>query len=458
MRTWLTHLWEKYRGGFWFIPSLMTFAAMVLGLLLPEVDRQFASVTPVWMQSSAETARAMLTTLAGAMITAAGVVFSVTIVALSITSSQFGPRLLRNFLNDSVTQLALGSCLASSLYSLLLLGAFSHAGENIFLPHISIFLALFFALVTLYILIYCIHRVASAMQADIVVAEVTEDLDDAIDRLFPEKLGEASDIPPQSSQQADKRFSERTGQNAPVVANKDGYLQAIDYDGIITLAVEHDSVIKLSARPGDFIMQGMLIAELPSEVEVDKELQEKLNKTFLVGNRRTTQQDVECAVNELVEVAVRALSPGINDPFTACRCVDRLGAAMRRLAQREMPIPFRLDKEDQLRVVARGYTFPRVLNCAFDQIRQHSRGNVAVSMRLLEAMEAIARVAKGENQKAATQRQAEMVFRGCLETVAEENDRSDLSDRYRSVLEQLGVTPEEHEPFNQEWHALSGKE
>ncbi|QEG36949.1 DUF2254 domain-containing protein [Bythopirellula goksoeyrii] len=458
MRTWLVNLWDNFRSGFWFIPSLLTLLAFVLGFTMPEVDRYVSSSIPAWMHSSPETARATLTTLAGAMITAAGLVFSVTIVALSITSSQFGPRLLRNFLSDSITQLALGACLATSLYSLLLLTAFSHSEDTVFLPFVSIYLALLFALVTLYILIYCLHRVASATQADNVVAEVAEDLEDSISRIFPENIGEKSDDLVESEKKAVELFSERSPQPAPVEATKEGYLQAVDFEGIIGLAKKSDLVIKLISRPGDFLMQGIPIAEVQPGTNLDEEVQEKLNKTLIVGNRRTTQQDMECAVSELVEVAVRALSPGINDPFTAIRCVDRLGAMLRRLAKRDMPVPYRLDEEGNLRVIARGYTFPNVLDCAFDQIRQHSSGTVSVSLRLLESLEKIALCVDGDKQKAAVLRQAEMIYRGCVTAISEENDRDDLAERYWFVLKALGENPDDHEPFSQDWKGLSSQQ
>ena len=253
MKTWLMNQWENYRTGFWFIPSLMTMGALFLGFLMPEVDRYLDSSIPVWMQSSPETARATLTTIAGAMITAAGVVFSVTIVALSITSSQFGPRLLRNFLSDSITQIALGACLASSLYSLILLSAFSKTEDKIFLPFVSIYLALFLALVTLYILIYSLHRVASATQADNVVAEVADDLEDAISRIFPEKIGEKSKDLAHCENLAAELFSDRQPKVASVNADKEGYLQAINHEGIVDLAQEFDLVIKLRAGRAIFL-------------------------------------------------------------------------------------------------------------------------------------------------------------------------------------------------------------
>ncbi len=457
MKTWLANQWDNYRSGFWFIPTVLTLGAILLGFTMPEVDRYLDASIPAWMKSSPETARATLTTIASAMITAAGVVFSVTIVALSITSSQFGPRLLRNFLSDSITQLALGACLGSSLYSLILLTAFFQDEGELFLPFASIYLALLLALVTLYILIYSLHSVASATQADNVVAEVADDLESAISRIFPEDLGEKSEDISKSEQLANELFSTEANSTATIFGIKEGYLQAVDYEGLVHLSREHDLVIKLLVRPGDFLMQGLPIANIHPKDKVDDLIQDRLNKAVIVGNRRTTQQDMECAVSELVEVAVRALSPGINDPFTAIRCVDRLGAMLRRLAKRAMPVPFRTDKDGNLRVIARGYTFPNVLDCAFDQIRQHGRGNVAVSMRLLESLKFIAECVENGTHKSAVLRQAEMIYRGCERSVPEQNDCNDLAERYWFVLNQLGENPEEHEPFNLDCKTLSEK-
>ena len=202
------------------------------------------------------------------------------------------------------------------------------------------------------------------------------------------------------------------------------------------LAQDHDLILRLKSQPGDFIARDSCLVEVwPGEEksadQLDREyLDARLNEMFITGARRTPRQDVICAVNELVEVAVRSLSPGINDPFTAINCIDRLRAALGRMAGRELPSGYRCEKESgTLRVIAEPVTFREVLEAAFNQIRQYGRGSVSVTLRLLQAMTAIAESVVREEDREAIQKQAEMIVHQA-EGTPEEPDRREIRRRY----------------------------
>jgi uncharacterized membrane protein len=268
-----------------------------------------------------------------------------------------------------------------------------------------------------------------------VIASVDRDLNTAIERLFPEKKGylvfeyelrSAGDVPGDFEKDA-----------RPVLSTHSGYLQTIDHDGLMKLVVERDLLIRLEHRPGDFIAAGDILARVWPEERFEAVLSEKIDDAFILGSQRLRLQDVEFAVDQLVEIALRALSPGINDPFTAMAFVDRLGAALAHLAERRIPSGYRYDRENKLRLMADSVTFQGIVESAFNQIRQASRSNVAVTIRLLETIAVIAAHARTHAEREALRRQADMIKRGSDAALTEERDRQDVEERYQMIVKIL---------------------
>lgn len=441
MRSRLLSVWESLRYSYWFVPSLMTMAAAALAFAMAWVDRTLEDrwITEAqWLYSgSAEGARSLLSTLASSMMTVAGVVFSITIVALSLTSTQFGPRLLRNFMRDPGNQITLGAFLATFVYCLLVVRTI----RADYVPHASVTAAVVLALASLGVLIYFIHHAASSIQAPNVIANVAEDLDLAIERLFPEPMGaEADPNEPAGSMRAPADL-ETNGRS--VYAAGTGYVQAIDVKELIASAEQRDVVVRVVCRPGHFVVRDQPLAEVWPGTRCDRELTEAVRGTFVMGLQRSLAQDVEFAIDQLVEVAVRALSPGINDPFTAIQCVERLGAALVRLAGRRMPSPFRLDEHGRLRVIAYPVTFEALVDAAFNQVRQHGRASVAVSMTMLEMIALVAKFVHRTSDREALASQARMIERQSRDAVPEARDRADVRRLYEAAIAALVVHPEE---------------
>jgi uncharacterized membrane protein len=394
-----------------------------------------AKTSWVW-GGGADGAREVLSTIAGSMITVAGVVFSITIVAFQLASSQFGPRLLRNFMRDTGNQVVLGAFIATFLYSLLVLRTIRGEGSEEFVPYLSVALAIVLAVVGMGVLIYFIHHVSVAIQASNVVAVVSNELAHAIERLFPEKLGhgvpegglrKASDIPQGFASTAQ-----------PItVAGSGGYLQMIDTEKLMAVARAHDLLLELPYRPGHFVEQGSTCALAWPGERVSEQVTAQICAAFIYGPERTLTQDVEFAVDQLVEVAVRALSPGTNDPFTAIRCIDRLGEALCQLTGRAMPSPYRYDDTDTLRVIAPSVTFTGVVDAAFNQIRQYGRTSVAVTIRLLERLAVVVARTYREEDRAVLLRHAVMIEQDSREGIPQEQDRQDVQERFQAVVRAL---------------------
>jgi uncharacterized membrane protein len=444
MRTYLLNLWDATRSSYWFVPGLFAAGAVLLALFMPMLDAALAksaSPLPDWISTTTDAARATLSAIAGAMVAVTGTVFSITIVTLSLTSQQFGPRLLRRFMYDLPTQVTLGVFLSTGFYCLLILRVVEHHEGGAQAPHLSVLAAVVLAVLSMVMLIVFIHHVAILIQAPQIVAAVASDLDDAIERLFPEATEPAGDDEPPAAD--GRRQEQQLAKNFLAVrTTREGYIQAIDIDGLMQIAGQRDLVVRLRPRPGDFIAAGLPLADVwpggkgsLEDLSAD-ELTAPFNEKVIVGIRRTPRQDVECAIEELVEVAVRSLSPGINDPFTAINCVDRLGASLGRLAEKRLSRPYRCDDEGQLRIITRPESFPGALDAAFNQIRQHARSSVAVTIRLLEALATIAQHVANEADRKAVRLHAEMVSR-MSESFSEEHDKREVQDRFERVIEWL---------------------
>ena len=440
MKALLLKYWDRLRSSFWFVPAAMACLAAALALSAVAIDR---AVTDDWLErlgwsysGGAEGAGLLLGTVAGSMIAIAGTVFSMTLVAMSLASSQLGPRLLRNFMRDTANQVVLGTFVATFVYCLLVLRTIRRADEVAFVPHLSVSIGVLLAMVSIGVLIYFIHHVSVSIQADEVVARVGRELEDGIDRLFPGRLGKAGAEAPALPAELDlpAAFAREA---RPVGAAEDGYLQLIDGDALMALASREDLLLRLERRPGHYLVKGQTMVMVWPADRVTDTLVEQLNDAFVFGNQRTATQDVEFSLHQLVEIAVRALSPGINDPFTAIACLDRLGSALCRLARRDAPSPLRHDDEGRLRLVAPGSSFAGIVDAAFNQIRQSARSNPAVAIRMLDVIAQIAGHVQHTRDAACLRRHAGMIVSGSRDAVPEADDRRAVEARFTAAVQAL---------------------
>ncbi|MBD2185628.1 DUF2254 domain-containing protein [Aerosakkonema funiforme] len=438
MKIKLLKLWDSLHTSYWFVPTLMAIIATALAIAMLTLDRVDLS-GPIeqlgWVYTGGpEGARTVLSSIAGSMITVAGTVFSITLVALQLASSQFGPRLLRNFMQDTGNQVVLGTFIATFIYCLLVLRTIRGEDYDVFVPQISVTVGIVLAIVSIGVLIYFIHHASTSIQASHVISEVGNELDKAIERLFPEKIGQDTK---HIGRQIDEIPTSFDREACAIVAVCSGYLQAIDDNKLMEIAQQKDLLLRLNYRPGKFIFRGTkLVMVWPGKL-VNEKLAKEINSAFILGRQRTEQQDVEFLVNQLVEIAVRAISPGVNDPFTAIQCIDQLSAALCCLAEREFPSPYRYDDDNKLRVIADATTFVHLTDAAFNQIRQYSKPDVAVVIRLLEAIAIIATHTQNKNHRDVLLRHAETIKRSSDREISEEYDRFCIQERYLAVVKAL---------------------
>ena len=437
MKNRLLNLWEMVRTSFWFVPSLMIIVAIGLSFVLVTVDKiiepENLRVFRFLYAGGPVGARSILSTIAGSMITVAGVTFSITIVALTLTSSQFGPRLLRSFMRDTGNQIVLGTFIATFIYCLLVLRSVYSIDGRVFVPGIAVTFAMILAVINVGVFIYFIHHVSTSIHADRVIAVVYQELSEHIQRLFPEKIGYGS-VQIENEMNGPQSTEDRYNHVYDITVSESGYLQTIDGDSLFKITEEHDFFIHLLFRPGEFIVEGNSLAIVKSTEPFQEVFAEQIVSSFIIGPQRIPEQDVEFAIYQLVEVALRALSPGINDPFTAIACIDRLGSALCCLSNRAFPFPRRYNAEGRLQVIAKPPTFEGVVNAAFDQIRQYGVTSVAVTIRLLESLKTIAERARNSEQRQAILRQADMIARTSQDSIKDTNDKDDIQQRYQDLL------------------------
>jgi uncharacterized membrane protein len=440
MKTRLINVWESLRTSFWFIPSLMVLLSIGLSVLTVSLDHlehyTFVKGLSWAWTGGALGAREMLSTIAGSMMTVTGVTFSITIVTLALAANQFGPRVLRSFMRDRGNQVVLGTFISTFTFCLLVLGRVRDLDETEFIPYLSVTVAVALALISLGVLIYFIHHVSYSIQAENLIATIADELHEVMDRLFPEKVGIAQEEEV-GERDAERIRQELRGKSSVVRSKESGYLQTIGTEGLLHIAKEKNLFIQLYRRPGDFISADSVILETWPLGVYPGELDQDLNDHFVIARRRTPVQDVEYPIHQLVEVALRALSPSLNDPYSAVNCIDRLGAALVQLAQRDMPSPYRYDDRKQLRLVMEASSFTCMADIAFNQIREYGSTSVQVILRMLDHIAVIAERTRRREDRTALKRHAGLIRDQALMELKNEYDKEKVEGMFRKALQAI---------------------
>ncbi|HZI20835.1 MAG TPA: DUF2254 domain-containing protein [Pyrinomonadaceae bacterium] len=424
------------RSSLWFLPSLLVLGSVLLALGLIEVDLRLdpalREAYPRFFAVEAEGSRAMLSAVAGSMITVAGVVFSVVIVSLSLASTQYTSRVLRNFMRDRANQAVLGVFLGIFAYCIVVLRTFSAAGAGEeFVPSIAILTGALLSLVGLGFLIFFIHHTAAAVQASEIIASITEETTAAIDKLFPEELGAGDESPGAAGEGVTNGGGWRL-----VPSTETGYVQTVEVETLLSFAKERGVCIKVARGAGEFAAEGKPIVFVSASREPTPEEVKALNAAFAVGNYRTAEQDPAFGIRQLVDIALKALSPGINDTTTAINCIDYLGFILSRLAPRRLD-PRRTRGDDGHRVILKEVSFENYVDEAFNQIRQNAEGNVSVLIRMLGAVREVAANVQDEGRRSILSEHVELILELARRSVPSERDLDQVEEEGETTKEAL---------------------
>ncbi|MDY7219078.1 DUF2254 domain-containing protein [Denitrificimonas sp. JX-1] len=439
----LIKLWGDLRSSFWFVPTLMVALSVLLASVLVEIDtrisKDWLNQWPRLFGVGSDGARDMLSTLAGSMMTVLSITFSMTLLALSLASGQYSSRVLRNFMRNNTTQLTLGIFAGIFTYCLIVLRTV-RGGEGIeeFVPSVAVFTAFVMSLGGIGILIYFIHHIASSIQASNIIATVAEETNASIDRVLPRQTDE---VPEHNTVANDQLAPLDEREWYEVVASKSGYIQSVDIGTLLRLAQDYKALVRMEHGVGSFVVKGAPLVSLALTDGPPKDAERSLNAAFSVGRYRVLELDPAFGIRQIVDIALKALSPGINDTSTGIICVDYLSAIMARLAGRQFP-PVHHYQDDTLRVIAIAPSFESLLLEAFEQIRGSAEDNIAILLRMLNAIAAIASITKKNSHISALDDQqrriAELVER-CFESSYDRALLKQRLEKVREVLKSQGV-------------------
>lgn len=436
----VSQLFNAARSSFWYVPSLVVVDGAAIALALIEADTawgtRWLAQWPRLFGAGAEGARQMLSTLAGSMMSLMGVTFSMTLVALTLASSQYTSRILRNFMASRATQATLGVFAGIFTYCLIVLRSI-RGGEEAFIPSAAVFFAFVLALAGVVALIFFIHHIASSIQAASIIASVTRETHAAIDRVFPKVEGcapddseAAADEPPLAALDARTWY--------PVPAQVSGYIQAVNEEALLKLARTQRAIVRMERGVGDFAVQGAALGSLALTYPPDQGMISALNRAYHINRHRTIEQDPAFGIRQIVDIALKALSPGVNDTSTAIMCVDYLTAILARLCRRCYPPSHRYECE-ALRVILIVPSFEALLSEAFDQIRGSAEGNVAILARLLSAIETLASLTANPRHRRALDEQVRRIAELTARTLSAPQDRTRIEERVNDVRHALGA-------------------
>jgi uncharacterized membrane protein len=432
----ILQLWTDLRSSLWLIPTILVIASILLAVGLIELDQVMdvglREKYPRLFAAEAEGARAMLSAIAGSMITVTGVVFSITIVALTLASTQYTSRILRTFMRDRANQIVLGVFLGIFSYCLIVLRTLSGGNNGQFIPSMAVLAAVVLALVGIGFLIFFIHHIAATIQASEIISSITDETLEAIDNFFPDEIGEDSE-----DNEDDREVAEPDKAIWHVVPSLSrGYIQKIATDSLLEFARNKGTIVKMEKEIGEFVAKGRPLAYLSLEAEPDKETVKKLNAVYAIGSYRTVDQDPAFGIRQLVDIALKALSPGINDTSTAIICIDHLSAILQRAACRRIESKYRYE-DGELRVIAKGLTFQSLLRQSYSQILENGEGNAAVIERMIDAVEEISNLAYNA-RKRALREQLDIIKEVAERSIKTSFARGEIEGRIRIVSELLG--------------------
>lgn len=427
----LRPVWELLTTSLWFVPGLLIVGAGLAAWLAvtTPIDPSGDDAPLWWLHSgSADDAATLLSSLLTSMITMATLAVSITMVVLALAAGQLGPRLIRSFMADKRTQVMLGFLLATIVYLVLVLRIVSDGTRENNVPHLAVTLGTALVLICVGVLLLFVHHLARSIVADTVIDRVGRALDRAIDNMLPDADPAIRDTQPPPT-------TGRTG--APVSLRRGGYVQAITYSGLVNCAHQAEARIALYFRPGQHLLPGGCHGHVEPASAFDEAMEKQIAEAIIIGAQRTAAQDLEFAIRQLVEVALRALSPGVNDPYTAIAVIDRLGLALAHIMACGTATGVWLDDEGVVRVTGETSTFRGLVEEAFNQIRQAGAGSPAILIRIQATLARLAEHARHQDHRSVLGAHVDLIAAAGRRSIAESHDLMALEKRTASARSRL---------------------
>jgi uncharacterized membrane protein len=426
------------RGQLWIIPLCLSALALGLAYWILTSGASFLEVRDVgglwWLYGGdASSARDLLSSLLSGLMTMTSLVVSVTFVILTLAANQLGPRLISTFMGDRQIQTVLGLFLGTILYVLVVLRSLDETLGTEGVPHVAVTIGSALTVVCLFALLFYVHKIARAIIADSIVARVAGDLHNDIRSMLSTGPSET-----------ERAIPELTKSRAGAVSlDRSGYIQVIDYDRLVTLACRENAVFQVKVRAGHFVLKNGEHVVVHAGRSLGGEVVQAIRAAFVIGGERSSAQDLEFGLRQLVEIALRALSPGINDPYTAIAVIDRLGAALEEIFQRSLQQAVWRDKDGEVRVIAQRSDVQGLTDTAFDAIRQAGQNIPAVLIRMADVLGQLASVIHAEEAREAVTQHLGKLAETTTEAHLAPSDRTAVLRRIEQARVATVIRPRE---------------
>jgi len=402
---------------------------------------KWISLHPWLSVGNIDDARAILGAIMGAVSTVLALIFSITLLVFSTAVSQFGPRLMPYFLRERTMQVALGLFLGTFLHSLLAFVVVGRRGNQEFVPQLTVLTSVGLVFFSFCYLVFYHHRIALAIQTNNVLARIVESLNSAIGEYSRPRVVDAGFLArpkPEEQANADAIRERCVTEGGAVMAITSGYLETVDHTHLVRAADRREAVVSLAYRPGQYVLEGEVLAHVfPRDCAI--ELASTIHSSIKIGQHRTLGQDVEFAFAQLSEIALRALSPAVNDVYTGLSSIDWLGDSLRLLAVLPASDGAWRTVGGAIRLLEPPVQFGRVVRAAFDMIRQAGARDAAVTIRLLQTCERLAAQLSDLEQQRAIREQVEAAYEGAARSSDVGIDRNAIEHAYRQACERLGA-------------------
>ena len=429
----LRNFWFALRSSLWFVPGLMIAGSIGLALLFIDLEstvkREWLLNYPRLFGLGADGSRGMLTAIASSMLTVAALAFSMTLAALAQASAQYSPRILRNFMRDRINQFVLGYFVSVFAYCLIVLRTIRGAEELTFVPSLAVMGGLILSIGGIIVLIYFIHHIATSLQVSHIIGNIVDETRDAVKTLFPKEMG----APAEKLEKTEAQILEIYKDWRNIPAHGSGYIQYVDTHQLTEWAQENGYIVKMKCGIGQFVGEGAGLVSLTSDaqnfkVKITDETADEINNLFSINRYRTIEQDIGFGIRQIVDIALKALSPGINDTTTAITCIDFLSIIVGEIARKQFPETVRI-KDGKICVLVKANDFKEYIEAAFDQIRINGKANQAIFERLVEALKYIAENTQSEDRRAIVREQIILVKKFAEQTLQTDYEKQKIYEK-----------------------------
>lgn len=421
MKTWLVNCWCDMQASYWFIPLAMSMGAILLAIGMLALDWEFHTKSIEWLFIiRPEGARAILVTIAGSMITIAGVTFSITVLAVSFSMKQIGPRLIQNFMKDRANQFTLGIFISTFLYSILILLTVvspNESGKEAFTPHVSVVTAILLSIIAIGFFIFYIHHIPESINVFNLLAKISKKFQTQLDTLFPVKKNS------EDNEQNVIILHDFFKEFHPVFSKKFGYIRDIDKETILKLAIKFDCMIEIKYQPGTFVTQTtplMVVNKM-----LNQKQQDDLVENFVIGDEKSQDRNLQFFSDEIVEILAHALSPSNNAPFIAIAAMDWLQVMIESLSDRKIPDDCIYDEDQRIRLISHNLTIENFINDVFDKIRPYVTHDRITLLHTFNIIKMIVLYSKNKTLESILKLHAEKFFSSAKENLNTTEDKMD---------------------------------